>query len=195
MIVIIDNGHGVDTPGKCSPIWGDYTQLREYEFNRDVAQRIAYHCKMNGIPFQMLVPEAYDISLDERVRRANAIYRKDWHSFVVSVHANAGGGTGWEAWTSKGKTKSDTFATIFYEEGEREFGKEWNIRKDITDGDADKESQFYILKHTLCAAVLTENFFMDTERDCRFIMSDEGRERIALMHFRAIKRIFDKYGK
>lgn len=195
MIVIVDNGHGVDTPGKCSPIWGDYTQLREYEFNRDVAQRIAYHCKMNGIPFKMLVPEAYDISLEERVRRANAIYRKDWHSFVVSVHANAGGGTGWEAWTSKGKTKSDTFATIFYEEAEREFGKEWAIRKDITDGDPDKESQFYILKHTLCAAVLTENFFMDTERDCRLIMSDEGREQIALMHFRAIKRIFDKYGK
>ena len=75
------------------------------------------------------------------------------------------------------------------------FGKEWKMRKDTLDGDPDKESQFYILKHTKCPAVLSENFFMDTERDCRFIMSHEGRERIAEVHFRAIKRIFDKYGK
>ena len=97
-------------------------------------------------------------------------------------------GTGWEAWTSVGKTKSDEYCTIFYEEAEREF-KGWKIRKDMTDGDPDKESQFYILKHTKCPAVLTENFFMDTEKDCRFIMSHEARGRIAEAHFKAIKRI------
>lgn len=195
MIVIIDNGHGVDTRGKCSPVWGDGAKLFEYEFNRDVAGRIAYMCKMNGIPFRMLVPEMRDISLAERVKRANETYATDKGAFLVSIHANAGYGTGWEAWTSVGKTTSDKYATIFYEEAEREFGKEWKMRKDYGDNDPDKESQFYILKHTYCPAVLTENWFMDTERDCRFIMSDAGRERIARMHYRAIKRIFDTYGK
>ena len=33
------------------------------------------------------------------------------------------------------------------------------IRKDNSDGDPDKEYNFYILKHTQCPAVLTENFF------------------------------------
>lgn len=195
MIVILDNGHGAETAGKCSPIWADHTQLKEYEFNRDVTALIAYKCKMAHIPFVMLVPEYSDISLAERVKRADAVYRKDRGAFLFSIHANAGGGTGWEAWTSKSKTKSDEYATILYEEAERAFGKEWKIRKDTLDGDPDKESQFYILKHTKCPAVLSENFFMDTERDCRFIMSHEGRERIAEVHFRAIKRIFDKYGK
>lgn len=60
------------------------------------------------------------------------------------------------------------------------------MRVDTTDGDPDKESDFTILKKTVCPAVLTENFFMDTERDCRFILSDEGRDRIARMHFDAI---------
>ena len=62
-------------------------------------------------------------------------------------------------------------------------------------GDSDKEEHFYILRHTKCPAVLTENLFMDTERDCRFLMSEEGRERIANFHFKAIKRIVDTYGK
>ena len=97
-------------------------------------------------------------------------------------------GTGWEVWTSKGKTKSDEYATIFMEEAEREL-KEFKMRKDYTDGDSDKEEQFYILRHTKCPAVLTENLFMDTERDCRFLMSEAGRERIADLHFKAIKRI------
>lgn len=194
MIVIIDNGHGVDTKGKCSPVWKDGSKLWEYEFNRDIAARIAYRCKCNGIPFKMLVTEMHDISLAERCRRANAIYAGDNEAFLVSIHANAGGGTGWEVWTSNGKTKSDEYATIFMEEAEREL-KEFTMRKDYTDGDSDKEEQFYILRHTKCPAVLTENFFMDTERDCRFILSETGRESIATMHFKAIKRIFNEYGK
>lgn len=194
MIVIIDNGHGVDTKGKCSPVWKDGSKLWEYEFNRDIAARIAYRCKCNGIPFKMLVTEMHDISLAERVRRANAIYESDKDAFLVSIHANAGGGTGWEVWTSVGYTKSDVYATIFFEEAMKAFPG-WKMRRDMTDGDADKETQFYILKNSKCPAVLTENFFMDTERDCRFILSETGRESIATMHFKAIKRIFNEYGK
>ena len=175
MLVIIDNGHGVDTQGKRSPVWSDGARLFEYEFNRDVAALIAYKCKCNNIPFKMLVTEAHDISLAERVRRVNELCDKHLGCILLSIHANAGMGTGWEAWTSVGKTESDTLASI-------------------TDGDPDQESQFYILKHTKCPAVLTENFFMDTERDCRFIMSHGARERIAEMHFRAIKRYIN-YGK
>ena len=193
MLVIIDNGHGVDTKGKCSPVWKDGSKLWEYEFNRDIAARIAYRCKCNGIPFKMLVTEMHDISLAERCRRANAIYDGDNEAFLVSIHANAGGGTGWEVWTSVGYSKSDAYASIFMEEAEREL-KEFKMRRDYTDGDSDKEEQFYILRHTKCPAVLTENLFMDTERDCRFLLSEVGRDRIADMHFKAIKRIFE-YGK
>ena len=33
------------------------------------------------------------------------------------------------------------------------------LRTDYADNDPDKESNFYVLKHTNCPAVLTENFF------------------------------------
>ena len=49
------------------------------------------------------------------------------------------------------------------------------IRKDMTDGDPDKESGFYILKHTKCPAVLTENLFQDNKEDVGFLLSEEGK--------------------
>jgi N-acetylmuramoyl-L-alanine amidase len=187
-IVLLDNGHGKETPGKRSPVWPDGTQLFEWEFNRDVAKRTATLCHDAGIEVHILVPEETDITLGERCRRANK-YDAD-KSFLLSVHANAGGGTGFEAYTSKGNTQADEIADILYSEAEREFTPDgWKVRKDTTDGDSDKESNFYILKHTSMPAVLAEFFFMDTEKDCKFIMSETGRQKCAEVLFRTICRV------
>ena len=185
MKVIIDNGHGVDTPGKRSPIWDDGTRLYEYEFNRDIAKRLAIELRRNNIECVFLVTELEDVSLKDRARRANAYYAKNPDSFLVSIHANAGGGTGWEVFTSRGETRSDKLADAFVLSAEVNL-PDFKIRKDYTDGDADKEANFYILRKTLCPAVLTENLFMDNERDCRFLMSDEGREAVVKLHVDAI---------
>lgn len=190
-IIILDNGHGNNTPGKRSPKWEDGTQLFEYEFNRDIVKRIAAMLAKDKINTIILVPESNDVSLQERCNRANRIYKNSGNnSILISVHGNAGGGTGWECYTTVGNTKSDSIATILYEEAAAEFAKDgWKVRSDMSDGDPDKESQFYILKHTNCPAVLTENFFMDNLKDCKFMMSEEGRNRIARMHYKAIKRM------
>lgn len=190
-IVLLDNGHGKETAGKRSPIWSDGSQLFEWEFNRDIVRRIAEKLQADGVPYRILVPEENDISLSERVKRANEIAKENnGKVYVLSVHANAGGGTGWEVYTSPGETKADAIATVFAEEAQRVFVPDgWRMRFDYADGDPDKEAAFYILKHTSCPAIVTENFFMDTEKDCRFIMSDDGREQIADMHVAAIKRV------
>lgn len=192
-IIILDNGHGMETPGKRSPIWSDRTQLLEYEFNRDVVRRIEAALNERGIANVVLVPEWNDVSLTERVKRANDITKGNkGGAILISVHANAGGGTGWEVYTSPGQTKSDPLATILYNEAEKEFAPDgWRMRADHSDGDPDKESNFYILTKTSCPAMLSENFFMDTEKDCRFIMSNEGRQRIANVHVRAIEKMLE----
>ena len=190
-VIILDNGHGAQTPGKRSPVWADGSQLFEWEFNRDIVHRIATMLNADGIKYEILVPEDNDTSLSERCRRANAIHAACGNNAVLfSIHGNAGGGTGWECYTSVGNTKADAIATILCNEAEKEFTPDgWKMRFDKTDGDPDKESQFYILKHTVCPAVLTENFFFDNEKDCRFMMSDAGRERIAKIHYLTIKQI------
>jgi len=182
---LLDNGHGEDTPGKRSPIY-DGRQLREHEFTRSIVKRLSILLDWAGVEHRVLVPELHDVSLSERVRRANA-----WNSkaVYVSVHANAGGGRGYEVFTSPGQTKSDAIATQFL----RSFAKvfpEANLRTDVSDGDPDKEANFTVLTGTTMPAILTESFFMDNEQECKhYLMDNTGRELIALAHYLAIMNI------
>lgn len=185
---LLDNGHGVNCAGKRSPIWADGSQLFEWEFNRDIVRRIAAKLDDLAIRYEILTPETNDVSLQERCRRANQYQQMYNNCVLFSIHGNAGGGTGWECYTSKGTTKADEIATLLYTEAEKEFPG-WKIRKDYTDCDADKEANFYILRHTICPAVLTENFFMDNEKDCKLMLSESGRERIAKIHINVIKKL------
>jgi len=186
IVVILDNGHGCNTPGKESPVWPDGSQLHEWEFNRDVVRRIHARLISLSIPSRILIKEALDVSLKTRVSRANAIYAAHPGSFLISIHGNAGGGQGWEAWTSRGETESDKIATLLYTHAKAMLAQ-FKIRTDYSDGDPDKESDFYILAKTNCPAVLTENLFYDNRKECAFMMSDFGRDLIAKMHVFAIQ--------
>lgn len=117
-MIILDNGHGVDTPGKRSPF---EPVLYEYEFNRDIVKRISSKLNSLNIANIILTPEDEDISLSTRVKRANEIYASHPDAILISIHANAGCGTGWEAFTSKNKTKSDHYATILYDSAKKFF--------------------------------------------------------------------------
>lgn len=82
--VCLDAGHGVDTPGKCSPD-GSY---REYEFNKDVALKIKSNLERCGLKV-LLTNDGTDkdTPLAERCRLANNSNAK----IVVSIHSNAAG--------------------------------------------------------------------------------------------------------
>ena len=192
---MLDNGHGgvkkrkYQTKGKRSPQWSDGSILYEGEFNRSIVARLVELLTAANIGYTLICPEQEDIPLIERVRRANDIYKEDKTAILISVHANAGGGRGYEVFTSPGETKSDKIATVFCNETAKVFPSE-RMRPDHSDGDPDKEAEFYILTRTNCPAILTENFFMDTEKECReLLMTKEGRDKIALAHFNAILMI------
>lgn len=182
MKVLIDNGHGSNTPGKRSPDG----RLREYAYTREIASRLEMELRKNGIDAERIVKEEIDVPLAERCRRVNEY--KASEAILVSIHCNAAGNgsdwmsaRGWEAWTSVGKTKADKLATCLYEDAEHCLPG-MKIRKDMTDGDPDKESGFYILKHTKCPAVLTENLFQDNKEDVEFLLSEEGKRAIISLH-------------
>ena len=194
MKVLIDNGHGSNTKGKRSPDG----RLMEYAYAREIANMIVHELKKVGIDAELLVKEEIDVPLAERCKRANQY--KASGTILVSVHVNAAGdgtnwmkGRGWEAWTSVGKTKADKLATCLYNEAE-EILTGMNIRKDMTDGDEDKEDNFYILRHTKCPAVLTENLFQDNKEDVAFLLSQEGKKAITEIHVKGIISYLQKYG-
>tara|TARA_R100001510_G_scaffold49745_1_gene48261 strand:+ start:963 stop:1601 length:639 start_codon:yes stop_codon:yes gene_type:complete len=195
---IFDNGHGgiingvYQTPGKRSPIWDDGSQLFEGEFNRAIVERLMKLCKKANIDCVNLVDTKEDMSLSKRTAKANEIYRDSEKPCIyVSIHANGfnkESANGWEVFTSRGETKSDEIAEVLFQKAQAEFPM-YRMRKDYRDGDADKEANFYVLIHTAMPAILSENFFMTNENECRLIMSEEGRDRIAKIHFEMIQEI------
>lgn len=183
MILLIDNGHGIDTPGKRSPDG----RFREYLFNRQVADLVVEQLTAAGLDARLVVPETNDIALSTRVRRVNKVCTQEGTANVllVSIHANAAGnGTrwmaaqGWSAYTSPGKTRSDAVAEVLYDAFEAAF-PERKIRKDMSDGDRDWEANFTLLKNTKCASVLLENFFYDNRDECDWLLTPSARIRIA----------------
>ena len=46
--ILLDNGHGVDTPGKCSPKKEDGSRFREYKFARQLVECLHLKLKMMG---------------------------------------------------------------------------------------------------------------------------------------------------
>ena len=56
----------------------------------------------------------------------------------------------------------------------------------MSDGDSDWEEQFYILRKSMCPAVLTENFFMDSQSDLEYLQSRAGKQAVVDTHVEGI---------
>lgn len=196
MIIIIDNGHGADTPGKRSPDG----RLREYSWAREIAKKVSFELNSKGYKTTLLVTEEKDISLSERVKRVNKICAKVGarNAILISIHVNAAGcgewrqARGWSAYTTRGITRSDALATCLYESAQQILPKEINIRKELSDGDEDWEADFYIIKKSICPAVLTENLFMDNEEDVKYLLSPEGKQKMVDIHVNGIINYLNK---
>jgi N-acetylmuramoyl-L-alanine amidase len=204
VVILIDNGHGNTTLGKRSPY--SYCKAKpeipfyEYEWNREIARMVVNELEKKGLNAVLLVPENGDISLSERVKRANN-YCNEYGTknvLLLSIHANASGNgskwmsaKGWSAYTSVGQTNSDKLTECLYNEAEKNFiGRK--IRTDFQDGDRDWETNFYICQKTKCVAVLTENFFYDNEDDVKYILSDEGKNAVVKTHVDGILSYLNK---
>lgn len=196
MKILIDPGHGIDTPGKRSP---DGLFL-EYLWNRQVADLILEGLLSAGVDASLIVTETNDVSLRNRVNRVNTICNRLGASNVllVSIHANAAGNgsawmnaKGWSCYTSKGKTKSDQVAECLYDAFEEEF-QDRKIRKDMSDGDRDWEENFYVLQKSNCPAVLLENFFYDNREECAWMLQEETKKRIASAAVKGIIKYIKK---
>ena len=197
-------------PGKCSPDG----RLKECVYSREIVSDIAAILKSYG--YRVIIDfEALDLprnmqspsvtlertrELGMRVNIVNELCRQNGKDNIiyVSVHVNAAGsdgkwhtGTGWEAITSEGQTKSDRLATCLYEAAKKNLTNV-KLRTDYSDGDPDKESHLYVLRNTKCAAVLTENMFQDNKGDVDYLLSEAGRHAIVRMHVEGILRYLEE---
>lgn len=176
MTVIIDAGHGRETPGKRSPDG----RFREWEFNRKVAECLDVLLHARGVEAARIVTEDRDMPLSERCNRANAL-AKDGECIFVSCHANAAGNgaewqnaRGFEVYTSQLSTAARKIVPHLYRAVAAEFPD--RAMRGAPDG---KRADFYVLRKTCCPAVLVEAFFYDNREECAFLMREDTACRVA----------------
>lgn len=183
-IILLDNGHGVDTPGKRSPDG----ELLEYQYTRQVAQAVSRHFQEIEVPTHILVPEEKDITLPERCERVNrfvADHPND-QCLLISIHVNAAGNStqwmnarGWQVHVGKNASNSSRVLANNLASAAKQLGAKVRVP---TQKQLYWENNFYILTHTKCPAILTENFFQDNREDVEFLLSEEGRTLIENIH-------------
>lgn len=197
--IILDSGHGAQVAGKRSPVLEDGRQLFEWKFTRELSKRIKAELDNLGIRCIQANVDDSDPGLTARANNINRIVRaeseKGNKSLMISLHGNAAGnsstwmqGKGWEVWTTEGTTSSDAFAnlmckvypTIFPESLLKGKDKKFQLR-------GHKEKNFTLIYKCACPCVLTENFFYDNEDECKFMLSNEGLDRIVKLHVESIK--------
>lgn len=191
-LFIFDPGHGdfVDgvnysKQGKYSPKFEDGTRFYEGHNNRDNVKRVIEHLDNIGVEcVDITGGSMLDVPLGNRVSLANKL-GKGRRSLYISVHSDAQGkGETWEpasgisVYTSKGQTKSDVFASILIDELEKEYGGSVKWRKDLIDGDEDKEENFAVLRDTEMPAVLIEAGFHTNKDEVKRMMTDDWKVRL-----------------
>lgn len=176
MLVCIDAGHAKNTAGKRS---FDGTLL-EYEFNRDVAQKLQYHLERHGVKtiFSCDLTTPVDISLTQRCRTANNAKA----DLFVSIHANAYGtswndASGWEIYHHRNSAKGKKLA-----EAIQKTSIPYLLLKDR----GIKTADFTVLEKTTMPAVLIEHGFYTNLAECDKLKSIDFRKKCAIADAKGI---------
>lgn len=194
MKILIDNGHGSDTPGKRSPDG----RLMEYAWSRDIAQRLETRLKAKGYDAQRIVQETNNVPISTRCTRVNNICKQFGAKNVVlvSIHNNAVGNGSWG--TAKGfsvfvsknaSSNSKKLASIFTDEGvARNMMGNRSVPAEKYWTWSWTKADIGILKGTACPAVLTENGFMDNKDECAYLLSEKGKQDFVDLHVAALEK-------
>lgn len=197
-IVGIDPGHGGMINGKYETApdkmydHGEFV-FYEGEFNRRVSVLLANLLSQGDISHYFTTNSNLDVSLGIRATRANN-YKRNYPEkkhIYLSIHGNAAPkgsetATGIEVFTSVGKTKADPMAEIIYKHLKK---MGWRMRKDRSDGDNDKEANFYVLRKTNVPAILVELGFYTNLEEAKKMLDPVVQERLAQHLYSAILEI------
>ena len=183
---LLDGGHAPATAGKRSPKLEDGRQLIEFEFARDVVNRIAKRLEELGIAHHILTPKTvYDLKPSRRAKIANEIDSSaQLPTRLVSVHANAAGEGGW--YDAGGITvlyyPSSTKGKAMAQDLQTKLVSALGLR----DRGIKPRDDLSILEMTDMPAILSENGFYTDREEVEILLSDEGRQTIADAHVQFI---------
>lgn len=166
-VLVLDAGHGYNTLGKRTAA-SLGTVFREWYLNDRVCDYIAQFLKDYNVTIYRTddTDGSTDVSLTSRVRKTNEINP----DLFISIHHNAGGGTGTEVyWHSYGTQEDKKVAGIIAPK----LASKTGLRNRGV-----KQAEFAVLCCKV-TAVLVEGGFMDSASDYKVITSAAGQQAYA----------------
>src|SRR5690625_2887937 len=177
--IYIDAGHGGNDPGAVG------NGLREKDLTLDIAKRIKKYLDDNYTGHRVKLSRTGDktLSLKQRTNDANR-----WGAdYFLSIHINAGGGTGYEDYIYNGLSNSSKTAKIrdaIHNEINNVL-KKYNITNR-----GKKKANFHVLRETKMPAMLSETLFIDTTKDAKLLKDDAFLKEIGIAHAKGIVKAF-----
>lgn len=183
-LIAIDNGHGLNTAGKRTPLFSDGTFMHEWEFNYTTAKYLETELKRCGFETIMLSDTKDDTPLQTRTKLCN----KANADFCVSIHYNAITGTwqttatGTEIYSYPGNATDAKYASLIHPYVVQATGlKDRGCR----------QADFHMVREPKCPAILVEFGFMDNLNDAKLAIQDSFRKRCATGLAKGICVAFD----
>ncbi|WP_313236055.1 N-acetylmuramoyl-L-alanine amidase [Sporosarcina ureae] len=159
-LIILDAGHGPDTPGKRTPDG----KLREYHFNAAVASLVGEFLTKEGMIVKYTHASTQDVPLSERTASAN---RMKADAFV-SIHANTFG-NGWHS--------AQGIETYIYPQASKSSAVLASaVQKALISAcrrpdRGVKKADFAVLRDTNMPAILVECGFMSNQTEAALLQS------------------------
>lgn len=176
-ILWLDAGHGGKDAGAVSG------NLYEKNIVLDIVKRMKKFIEDNyeGVTVKMTRDTDVFYSLQERYNMAN----RAGADLFISVHVNAGGGTGYEDYINK--PLSDTsmtakFRNLIHQEASAV------LKKHGIKNRGKKKAGFAVLNGTKMSAVLVETLFIDNANDRKFLTNDDFIQEISEAYARGAAR-------
>jgi N-acetylmuramoyl-L-alanine amidase len=173
--IVLDAGHGGTDSGAVG------NGLREKDLTLNIVKKIGNLLNdYEGVEVHYTRTDDRFLELSERAAIANKLNA----DYFISVHINAGGGTGFESYIYNGNVSAKTIAyqNVIHGEIVRAIGN-------VTDR-GKKRANYAVLRETNMPAILTENLFIDNANDAAKLKSEQFLQQVAYGHVQGIVKAF-----
>lgn len=173
ILFILDRAHGYNVSGKQSPDGS----FKEWKYSDKLIDKLIRGLNKLNIPNVETVPEDYEVGLIERVKRANKYSENTKTPIFISLHNNAGGGTGNELYIKRNPSKEEIkIANIMSNRLIKDFPDiKW---RQYTYDNLYKEANYTVLtgdknNTPIYIPILVEFLFMDHKDDILLLKDDK----------------------
>lgn len=192
ILIAIDNGHGINTPGKRTPKFTDGTTspmtgekfMHEWEFNWTTANYLETELKRCGFKTLRVSDTKEDTPLNLRTAKANQADA----DFFVSIHANAL----YDKWSD-----AHGVETLTWGSGDSlRVGKlvQAELAKDtgLADRGLKDGKWLAVVRDTHMPAILVECGFMSNLKEAKLLLSDSYRKLVAKAIAQGLCKAYNK---